>query len=243
MKIIPVIDILNGVAVHAVRGRRKEYQPLQSTLCKSAEPEKVAQAFRNMGFSELYIADLDAIQDGRVNLSVFSQIAEKTGLALMVDAGVTTFERAKSLLECRVSKIILGTETLANKSFVEQAVMCFGSDRIIVSLDMKCDEVLVPPNFDGPQGAMALLREFQNMGVSQIILLDLARVGSAEGINSVLARHILQQLSLNVYVGGGVRSAADLVELKSLGVTGVLLATALHEGRISVSDLRQQSFL
>ena len=92
MKVIPVIDILNGIVVHGVRGKRSEYQPLQSILCYSVEPLEVAKTFKTLGFSELYIADLDAIIDGSVNFQVFKRIAEETGLKLMVDAGVTDLE-------------------------------------------------------------------------------------------------------------------------------------------------------
>jgi phosphoribosylformimino-5-aminoimidazole carboxamide ribotide isomerase len=88
LRVIPVIDILNGVAVHAVRGRRSEYQPLKSILCTSADPLDVASAFKAAGFSELYVADLDAIMGGKPNFSVLKQIADTTGLRLMVDAGV-----------------------------------------------------------------------------------------------------------------------------------------------------------
>ena len=238
MKVIPVIDILNGVAVHAVRGKRKEYQPLQSILCKSAEPLEVAKAFRNLGFSELYVADLDAILGNQGNLHVLKRIPKETGLALMVDAGVTTLEQAEKLLQSGVSKVIVGTETLVSKSFVGEAVKRFGSDHIIVSLDMKSDLVLTKAEFEGPQEAIVLLREFEKMGVSQVIVLDLARVGSGEGVNVDFLKDVLG-LAVDVYVGGGVRDIADLIELKRLGVAGVLLATALHSGKISIANLKQ----
>jgi phosphoribosylformimino-5-aminoimidazole carboxamide ribotide isomerase len=65
VKIIPVIDVLGGRVVHAVRGRRKEYQPLKSTLCASTDPVDVAAALKALGFGELYVADLDAITRGQ----------------------------------------------------------------------------------------------------------------------------------------------------------------------------------
>ena len=143
MKVIPVIDILNGIVVHAVRGKRQEYQPLQSSLCNSVEPLEVAKAFKAFGFGELYIADLDAITGGSVNFQVFKRIAKETGLKLMVDAGVSDLETAEKLLDCGVSKVVIGTETLQSKSFVGEAVRLFGSKRVIVSLDLKGDKVLV----------------------------------------------------------------------------------------------------
>ena len=243
MKVIPVIDILNGKVVHAVKGKRSEYQPLQSVLCESVEPLEVAKTFKTLGFSELYVADLDAIIDCSMNFQVLKRIADETGLKLMVDAGVTAMERAQSLLENEVSKLVIGTETLQNKSFVGEAARVFGSNRVILSLDLKGDKILVKPGFDGSADPIFLLRDFKEMGVSQIIVLDLTRVGSGEGVNVDFLQKVLKSLRMDVYVGGGVRNMADLIELKSLGVSGVLVATALHSGKISVEELRRTGLL
>jgi phosphoribosylformimino-5-aminoimidazole carboxamide ribotide isomerase len=243
LKVIPVIDILNGKVVHAVKGKRSEYQPLQSVLCESVEPLEVAKTFKTLGFSELYVADLDAIIDCSMNFQVLKRIADETGLKLMVDAGVTAMERAQSLLENEVSKLVIGTETLQNKSFVGEAARVFGSNRVILSLDLKGDKILVKPGFDGSADPIFLLRDFKEMGVSQIIVLDLTRVGSGEGVNVDFLQKVLKSLRMDVYVGGGVRNMADLIELKSLGVSGVLVATALHSGKISVEELRRTGLL
>jgi phosphoribosylformimino-5-aminoimidazole carboxamide ribotide isomerase len=243
LKVIPVIDILNGIVVHGVRGKRREYQPLQSILCKSVDPLEVASEFKALGFSELYIADLDAITRGSVNFQVFKRIAKETGLKLMVDAGVTDLETAQKLLHSGVSKVVVGTETLRSISFVGEAVRLFGSERVIVSLDFKGDKVLVKLGFDGCKEPMCLLREFKEMGVSGVIVLDLARVGSGEGVNVDFLKEVFEQVAVDVFVGGGVRDIEDLVELKNLGVSGVLVATALHSGKISIEELKKARLL
>ncbi len=238
MKIIPVIDVLNGIVVHAVRGKRQDYQPLQSILCKSVEPLEVAKAFETLGFNELYIADLDAIIGGSENFGIFKCIARETGLKLMVDAGVANIETVRKLLDCGISKVVIGTETLSSKSFVGEAVGLFGSERVIVSLDLNCEKVLVKLGFDGCKEPMCLLREFKEMGVSGVIVLDLARVGSGEGVNVDFLKKVFEQVDVDVFVGGGVRDINDLVELKNLGVSGVLVATALHSDKISIEELK-----
>lgn len=243
MKIIPVIDILDGIVVHAVRGRRKEYQPLKSVLCASADPVDVARALKEFGFAEMYVADLDAITGGHTNFSVFQRIADETGFELMVDAGITDLARAKRVLESRVSKVIIGTETLGSIGFVAEAVEFFGSEKIVVSLDLMGDKVLSKLEFDKSKDPVVLLREFQKMGVAQIIVLDLARVGSAEGVNLPVLKRMLMNHNVKVLVGGGVRNIRDLVELKNLGVSGALLATALHSGRITLEELRLAGLL
>jgi phosphoribosylformimino-5-aminoimidazole carboxamide ribotide isomerase len=243
VKIIPVIDVLEGRVVHAVRGRRKEYQPLKSNLCASTNPVDVAAAVKALGFGELYVADLDAITRGQVNFSIFKNIADKTGFELMVDAGIDTLKKAESVLESQVSKVIIGTETLPSISLVAEAIRLFGSDRVVVSLDLMSERVISGFKLGALKDPVAFLREFQEVGVSQIIVLDLARVGSGEGVNVPFLREVLRNMKTNVYVGGGIRDIKDLVELKGVGVFGVLIATALHSGKISPEGLKQAELL
>jgi phosphoribosylformimino-5-aminoimidazole carboxamide ribotide isomerase len=239
LKIIPVIDVLDGVVVHAVRGKRKEYQPLKSSLCDSPDPLSVASVFKACGFKELYVADLDAIIGKGSNFSILEQIAEKTSLELMVDAGIADLKRAQDTFRSKVSKIIVGTETLPDIDFVSETIECFGSERVVISLDLMQGKVLSKSESARSMSALALAREFQGMGVTQMIVLDLARVGSGEGVDFAFLKEMLNSLEIKVLVGGGIRDTHDLVTLKEMGINGVLLATALHSGKISVQELRR----
>jgi phosphoribosylformimino-5-aminoimidazole carboxamide ribotide isomerase len=243
MKIIPVMDLLSGVVVHAVRGRRSEYQPLKSVLCASANPLDVALAFKALGFDELYVADLDAIMGGHANFSILKQIVDTTGLRLMVDAGVTNLEEAEKLLRSHISKIVIGTETLPSMSFVGAAAKSLGKERVVISLDLKGEKVISGVELGKFRNPLNLLREFRRMGVDQIIVLDLARVGSGEGVNMPLLEEVKRNFKGKVFVGGGVRDIKDLLELRRLSVSGVLIATALHSGRISLEELRRAALL
>jgi phosphoribosylformimino-5-aminoimidazole carboxamide ribotide isomerase len=243
LKIVPVIDVLGGIVVHAVRGRRSEYQPLKSILCASTDPVDVAAALKTVGFSELYVADLDAIQGGHPSFSLFKRISDKTSLGLMVDAGIGDLKKAKKVLQSHVSKVIIGTETLPNVRFVAEAVKSFGSEKVMVSLDLMGNRIISGFNLGTFAEPMRFLRELQVMGVSQIIVLDLEKVGSGEGVNLPFLKAVLRNTKVNVFVGGGVRDVKDLRELNDLGVFGVLVATALHSGRISLEELKQAMLL
>jgi phosphoribosylformimino-5-aminoimidazole carboxamide ribotide isomerase len=232
-----VIDVLGSVAVHAVRGERNQYKPLKSVLASSSDPFDVSLAFQQLGFAELYIADLDAILKNQPNYRLIQQIAETTKLKLMVDAGVAEIEGAKELIANQVSKVVIGTETLRNIDFVEEAVRILGGNRVVVSLDLKSGQLLSNCGLEKTSDTIALVKEFQKAGVKQMIVLDLARVGSGEGVDIPFLKSMLDEVDIEVYVGGGVGSLADLTELDRLGVTGVLLATALHSGNITVDEL------
>ena len=88
MLVIPVLDLLNGVVVRGVGGRRDEYRPVQSVLTSSVLPRDVAQAFqKRLGLTTLYVADLDALLHQQPNADVCQQLASD-GFELWIDAGV-----------------------------------------------------------------------------------------------------------------------------------------------------------
>ena len=243
MKIIPVIDVLNGIAVHGIRGERRHYQPLKSLLCKSADPLKIAAAFESLGFSSLYLADLDAILGKSANFSVYSKIMTTTCLDLMVDAGTSDITKAEKVLKTNVPKIVIGSETLKSLDFVSQAVGTFGEDKIVVSIDQKKGKLLSDSEAIDSMEAVSFGKKLAGVGVRQIILLDLDRVGTEHGINLSLIRTILEQTGVDLLVGGGIKSLCELEDLRSLGVSGALVATVLHNGKVTVDELKSTGFL
>jgi phosphoribosylformimino-5-aminoimidazole carboxamide ribotide isomerase len=243
MKVIPVIDVLNGVAVHGVRGERERYQPLKSVLCDSADPLDIALTFESLGFTGLYLADLDAILGKSANFNVYSQIMTETSLDLMVDAGIADISRAEEVLATEVTKIVVGSETLESLDFLGQAVKAFGEDRVAVSIDLKKGKVLSASEAIASMDAVSFAQELRKIGVNQIILLDLTRVGTEQGINLALLRNVLDKTGIEVLVGGGIRSLQELEELRKLGVSGALVATILHNGKLKVDELKSANFL
>ena len=243
MKIIPVIDVLNCIAVHGIRGERNLYQPLKSILCNSADPLDVTSTFESLGFGSLYLADLDAILGKSANFHIYRKIMTQTNLDLMVDAGITDITRAKEVLAAKVSKIVIGSETLSNLDFVAQAVRAFGEDKVVVSIDRKEGKILSISEDVASMDAVSFAQKLASMDVRHIILLDLDRVGTEHGINQTALKNILEKIEVEVLVGGGIRSLKELEELRKLGVSGALVATVLHNGKLTVDELKAADFL
>jgi phosphoribosylformimino-5-aminoimidazole carboxamide ribotide isomerase len=128
---------------------------------------------------------------------------------------------------------------LPSISFLKYAVDALGKKHVVVSLDIKGEKLLGRFELGNP---LTVLREIQKLGVDQVIVLDLARVGSGEGVNMPLLKDMLKT-QLTLFVGGGVRDTADLLALKNVGVFGVLVATALHSGKITLTELNQADLL
>lgn len=229
--------------MHAVQGRREQYRPIKSALCETANPLDMASAFRSIGFREIYVADLDAILGGRPSLSLCEQLATRTGLLMMVDAGVTEISDVGPLLDTGISNVVIGTETLTDPNIVKQAVDIFGAERLRLSLDMRNGRLLTrSPKLEGSDPA-SVARVFQSMGVRSFIALDLERVGTLNGPDTRILEALVKTIRGEILVGGGIRNLRDLKDLQSLGVHGVLIATSLHSGAITIEQLNDSEFI
>ncbi len=241
MRVIPVIDVKGGIVVHAVAGQREKYEPIKSKICSSTDPLEVAKTFRNMGFKELYLADLDAIAGGEPYYSLYENIG-KTGLSLMVDAGVSSLEKFKKLLKHGVTKVIVGTETLRDLQFLREAARSY-SENLVVSIDLYGGKLLSLCEDVKERDPLTVMLSFKDMGVKEFIVLDLSRVGTSKGINLSFIREVVENVEASILVGGGVKDIYDLLKLRDIGVAGVLVATALHNQNITINDLEKEGFL
>lgn len=232
MRIIPVIDLKDGLAVHAVKGERHAYQPVKSALVENADPLALANAFREkLGLVEAYIADLDAILYQRAQDEALARLAQNSQMNLMVDAGIHSAHGVSKLLTSGVDKVIIGSETMTSWDELREIRTSIPEERLVFSLDMRAGEILSRcPEISAlsPLEAIQLLYE---SGWQEMILLDLARVGTQTGIDSSLVAAVRQKYpELKLLVGGGIRNYGELLNLKNSGVNGVLVGTILHHG-------------
>jgi phosphoribosylformimino-5-aminoimidazole carboxamide ribotide isomerase len=90
---------------------------------------------------------------------------------------------------------------------------------------------------------LRLVEGLEDMGVVRVIVLDLARVGSEQGANMEVVEGVLEKTGVDVITGGGMRGIEDLEEARSLGVSGALIATVLHTGKLVAAELESKGFL
>ena len=238
MRVIPVIDLKGGVAVHAVRGDRERYRPLRSRIAEGSDPVELTRAVRErFGLDELYVADLDAIAGGPPSSAVVAALAQEG--RVMVDAGAATATAVARLLELDVARVVIGTESLPGAEAFRQIRDELPDAPLVLSLDLRGGRLLSPdPALRGIAAADALAR-FAAAGAREAIVLDLARVGSGEGPGVALLDELHARFpDLELLAGGGVRDAADLRALAAAGASGALVATALHGGAIGADELR-----
>jgi phosphoribosylformimino-5-aminoimidazole carboxamide ribotide isomerase len=238
MRIVPVLDLQRGRVVRGAGGRRDTYRPVASRLTDSAEPLAVARAFRErFGLTELYLADLDAIAGERPALATIA-LLRADGFRLWVDAGLRVSDDARALASAGVEGLVAGLETLTGLNELHRLCAEHGSERIVFSLDLKEGRPFGNRSVWGADVWDIAARALA-CGVRRLIVLDLARVGTAAGAGTeeLCSRLVVAYPGVEVTAGGGVRGVQDLRRLRQLGVRGVLVASALHDGRLSREEL------
>jgi phosphoribosylformimino-5-aminoimidazole carboxamide ribotide isomerase len=237
-RLVGVIDLLGGRAVHARGGVRAAYAPVgvAAGVRLDGDPLALARVYvEQLGVRELYLADLDAIRGGldAMNAATIGAISA-LGAGLWVDAGVSAPAAARGVLDAGASMLVVGLETLT--SFGELTAICadVGGRRIAFSVDLRNGQTLTLP--DVAQAGWPPERiagDAVAAGVGTVMVLDLARVGTAAGIDTALLGRIRATVpNVALFAGGGVRDQADLDALARIGCDGALVATALLSGAI-----------
>ncbi len=219
MKLIPVMDLMSGQVVHARRGERDRYRPIQSTLCPSAAPEAILQALvENFQCDTVYIADLDAIRFQRPQLVLIETLKRRfPSIQLWLDVGITDQTSFFSLQKRDLATPVIGSESLTEIHWLET----LATDAWILSLDFSRDKFL----------GHSSLADNTAIWPQRILAMNLAQVGSEDGPDLALLNK-LRRLAPEaaIYAAGGVRDRDDLMVLRRIGIQGALVATALHNG-------------
>jgi phosphoribosylformimino-5-aminoimidazole carboxamide ribotide isomerase len=227
MEIIPVLDLKQGAVVRARMGQRDQYRPIETPLSPTSGPVDVARGLLAVHpFATLYVADLDAIAGRGDNHAALALLrAAFPRLTLWVDNGICDCRRAEEWLAAGWGRLVLGSETQRDATVVRHFV---GDARVALSLDFR------GPSFQGPPA----LVDDAACWPQNVIAMTLARVGSNAGPDLERLASIRHAAAgREVYAAGGVRDAADLVTLKRAGIAGALVASCLHDGRLTGPEI------
>lgn len=221
MDVIPVIDIMDGIAVHARAGDRQNYRPLHSRLATDPSPWTVLRGLlRLYPFPTVYLADLDALRGKPAQCRLFAALlADFPQIRFWVDRGFAPTMRLTGALA------VIGSESLMSQDLQNLPVE---SDSWALSLDQ------------GPGGRMdaAGIFERADLWPTRVILMNLGRVGTGRGPDVEQVAGYRRRYQQHTFIAaGGVRDHDDLERLAALGVSGVLVASALHDGRVAVGQL------
>ena len=238
MKIFPAIDIKDKKCVRLIKGdfeNKTEYE---------ASPIDQAGKYKEHGFKNLHIVDLDGALAGKiVNLDVIKQIVSKYDLKVEIGGGVRSLDSIKQYIDIGVEKVILGSGAIKNKEFLKEACQKF-KNQIALGLDAK-DGNLSVSGWKEKLNIKTLdfLKEVNSYGMSRIIYTDINRDGMKTSPNFDETIRITELSNCPVVISGGVSSINDIKKAKDLNnkkIEGIIIGKAIYDGDITLNDLAKE---
>ena len=233
MKIFPAIDIKDKKCVRLVKGdfdNKTEYE---------MSPVEQASQYKDHGFKNLHIVDLDGALTGETtNLDIIQDIVSKFDLKIEVGGGVRSFESIQKYTDAGVEKVILGSAAIKDKNFLKEACEKF-PNKIALGLDAK-DGFLSVSGWKKSSNQLTLdyLKEVNGYGVSRLIYTDINRDGLKQSPNFEETSKVAEKSNCPVIISGGVSSIDDIKKAKTLkNIEGIIVGKAIYDGDIKLQEL------
>ena len=235
MKIFPAIDIKDTKCVRLVKGdfnNKTEY---------ILSPVEQAGKYKDHGFKNLHIVDLDGALTGEiVNLDIIQEIVKKFDLKIEIGGGIRNFESIQKYTDVGVEKVILGSAAIKDKNFLKEACEKF-PNKIALGLDAK-DGYLSVSGWKENSNQLTLdyLKEVNDYGASRLIYTDINRDGMKQSPNFEETAKVADTSNCPVIISGGVSSIDDIKRAKELNnsnIEGIIVGKAIYDGDIKLDEL------
>jgi len=238
MKIFPAIDIKDTKCVRLVKGdfdNKTEYE---------ISPVDQAEKYKNHGFKNLHIVDLDGALTGEtVNLDIIQEIVSKFNLKIEVGGGVRSIASIQKYIDTGVEKIILGSAAIKDKNFLKEACQKF-PNKIALGLDAKDGYLSVSGwKENSNQLTLDFLKQVNDYGASRLIYTDINRDGTKQSPNFEETIKIADNSNCPVIISGGVSSIDDIKKTKELNnknIEGIIVGKAIYDGDIKLEELAKE---
>ena len=238
MNILPAIDIKDKKCVRLIKGNFNEKTEYKIS------PIEQARQFKDHGFKNLHIVDLDgALTGDTVNLHIIDEIVSKFDLKIEIGGGIRNFKSIQKYIDVGVEKVILGSAAIKNKIFLSEACKKF-PNKIVLGLDAK-DGYLSVSGWKENSNKLTLdyLKEVNDFGVSRLVYTDINRDGMKQSPNFEETIKIADISNCPVIISGGVSSIDDIKkarELNDKNIEGIIVGKAIYDGDIKLDELAKE---
>jgi len=242
IRIIPCLDVHDRYVTRGIQFGRAE----RGELKKVGDPVELAIRYNEQGADELVFYDITASAHGRrTMIEVIEQVAARCFIPLTVGGGIRSVEDMRRMLQAGADKVSINTAALANPHLIREGAQRFGSQCIVVSIDVKRTgpdrwEVFSHGGRKATgREAVAWAREAVRLGAGEIVLNSIDADGTREGYDLEITRRISEAVSVPVVASGGAGKLEHLLEVIQKGkADAVLAASIFHYGQYTIPQVK-----
>lgn len=192
------------------------------------DPINAIRIFNEKEVDELVVLDIDASRLSREpDYALIEEFASECFMPLGYGGGIRTVEQARRLFSLGVEKVVLQTAALENPALVTEMASRFGSQSIVVSIDVKKDWLgrtrLWASSSRRKLKAdwLAVLKELESAGAGEVLLNSVDRDGVQNGYDLDVIRSATAILDIPLVALGGAGNMAHLLEAVQAGASSV----------------------
>ena len=235
-RIIPCLDVTDGRVVKGINFLE---------LRDAGDPVEIARRYDEQGADELTFLDITASSDNRsLILDIIEQVASQVFIPLTVGGGVREVEDVRRLLNAGADKVSINTTAVVNPQMVADAASRFGSQCIVVAIDVKqVGDKWEVFTHGGRKAtgleAVAWAKHIVGLGAGELLVTSMDRDGTKIGFNNPLNKAISDAVDVPIIASGGVGNLQHLVDgVKLGGADAVLAASIFHYGEFTVQQAK-----
>jgi len=236
-RIIPCLDVKNGRTVKGVNF---------TNLCDAGDPVELGKFYAESGADELVFLDITATFEKRKTVTeLVKRVAKEIFIPFTVGGGIKTIDDIKELLQCGADKISINTVAVKNPSIIQEGAARFGSQCIVVAIDVKKvgDDYKVFIKGGKEETNLEVVswaKKVERLGAGEILLTSMDRDGTKDGYDIELLQKITEAVNIPVIASGGAGSKENLCEALFVGqADAVLAASIFHFRKYTIAEVKQ----
>lgn len=237
-RIVPCLDVKDG---RVVKGKKF------LDITDVDDPQALAEYYSKSGADEMYFYDITASnEDRRISKEFIDKVAKKTTIPFGVGGGISTIEDIKDIFDRGASKVSINSAAVKNPDFVRLASEKFGSERIVLAMDVKkvgenkWNVFLNGGTADSGIDAIEWAIKTEKLGAGEMVINSIDADGTKEGYDIGLLKAIKKAVNVPIIASGGAGKMEDFLEaIVEADVEGVLAASVFHYKEINIGELKQ----
>lgn len=202
-------------------------------------PDEAASRWEDEGANGLHVVDLGRALGTGSNADAIARIVKRAGIPVQVGGGLRKVEDALGTLEMGADRVVLGTMAISTPNVLRQVLSRAGTQKVAVAVDFRGDTVVTDGwKKVGRAGLAEIVDNLEKAGVRALVATAVERDGTAGGPDLASYRKLRPVTRGEMIASGGIRTPADVTQLRMLGVDGVILGRAIYEGTVKLRDLK-----
>ncbi|HEX7257746.1 MAG TPA: 1-(5-phosphoribosyl)-5-[(5-phosphoribosylamino)methylideneamino] imidazole-4-carboxamide isomerase [Nitrososphaeraceae archaeon] len=233
MNIIPAIDILEGQVVRLVKGE------LQNKIVYSDNPIEIAEKLETQGAEIIHVVDLDATlttgwNNNQNNTEIILKIIDTIKIPVQVAGGIRSIDAINKMFEKKAEKIVIGTLAYKNPQVLQQ-LSKDKVEKIVISIDQNKGIVMID-GWRQPSGFKVIeaIKFFMAKGIKEFLLTTVDRDGTFNGPDLDTLSYASNVNGAKIIASGGISSIEDMIRVKNIGCSAVILGKSIYDGKIDV---------